>query len=164
VAPKLYKVRPMKSRPLRLKDTLAFVTNNTPVATELYTEPDTIGISNIKIGKGAYNLTSLDKTQDKIYVSKGLTYTYKKPVKINLKYTTQAFKVYTTNHNDANIEHLSAKLIMIDGKEATERELKKLSAAEIESMSVKTGDDITKKYGDKAKNGIVFITTKKGDK
>jgi bla regulator protein BlaR1 len=66
--------------------------------------------------------------------------------------------------NEANIEHLSSKMIMIDGKEATESDLKKLSAADIESMSVKSGEEVTEKYGDKAKNGIVFISTKKGQK
>jgi len=69
--------------------------------------------------------------------------------------TGQGFK------SETNIDHLSSKIILIDGKEATESDMKKLSAADIESMSIKSGDDITKKYGDKAKNGVVFITTKK---
>ncbi|HEY4326008.1 MAG TPA: M56 family metallopeptidase [Mucilaginibacter sp.] len=77
-------------------------------------------------------------------------------------------KVYTISPSDfdadGNIEHLSAKMIMIDGKEATKSDLKKLSAADIESMNVKSGEEVIKKYGDKAKNGVVFITTTKAKK
>ena len=65
------------------------------------------------------------------------------------------------NRQENNIENLSSKLIFIDDKEASERDLKKLSAASIESMSAQSGDDIVKKYGDKAKDGVLFITTKK---
>jgi bla regulator protein BlaR1 len=64
-------------------------------------------------------------------------------------------------NNETNISNLSSKMIMINGKRATERDLKKLSAADIESMSVKSGDEITKQYGEKAKDGVVFIETKK---
>jgi len=64
-------------------------------------------------------------------------------------------------NNETNIDHLSAKLIFIDGKEATAKEFKKLSAADIESMTVKSGTAVTKEYGDKAKSGVLMITTKK---
>jgi uncharacterized membrane protein len=85
--------------------------------------------------------------------------------KYNIDYTPKAYTVISSDiDNEANIEHLSEKMIMIDGKEATERDLKKLSAADIESMSVKSGDEMTKKYGSKAKNGVVFIETKKAEK
>ena len=76
-------------------------------------------------------------------------------------YAPKAYTLYSNFNHETNIDHLSQKMIMINGKEATERDLKKLSAADIESMSVKSGDEITKKYGDKAKNGVVFISTKK---
>jgi len=65
------------------------------------------------------------------------------------------------SNREAHIENLSTKLIFIDGKEATERDLKKLSAADIKSMSTKSGEEVTKQYGDKAKEGVLFITTKK---
>lgn len=64
-------------------------------------------------------------------------------------------------NNETNISHLSSKLIMINGKEASEHDLKKLSAADIESMSVKSGEEVIKEYGDKAKDGVLFIETKK---
>ena len=63
--------------------------------------------------------------------------------------------------SETSINHLSGKLIMIDGKEATEKDLKRLSAADIEGVAVKTGGETVKKYGDKAKNGVVFIVTRK---
>jgi bla regulator protein BlaR1 len=53
------------------------------------------------------------------------------------------------------------KLRIVDGKEATEKDLKKISAGDIEKITVKEGKEMTDKYGDKAKNGVIFITTKK---
>ncbi|MDB5146046.1 MAG: BlaR1 peptidase [Mucilaginibacter sp.] len=77
-------------------------------------------------------------------------------------YTPKATMLGKLNFDsETNISHLSNKMIMIDGKEASEHDLKKLSAANIESMSVKSGEEVTKQYGEKARNGIVFIVTKK---
>lgn len=49
----------------------------------------------------------------------------------------------------------------IDGKEATKEEFKALSKDEIEKVEVSKGKGATEKYGKKAKNGVVEITTKK---
>ncbi|MEB0263122.1 MULTISPECIES: hypothetical protein [unclassified Mucilaginibacter] len=57
---------------------------------------------------------------------------------------------------------MSDKLIVIDGKVASEKGLKKLSAFEIDRMSTSNSADTVKKYGDKAKYGVVYIYTKKG--
>ncbi len=77
-------------------------------------------------------------------------------------YSPKPMTATSWSYNDeTSIDHLSSKIIIIDGKKATESDMKKLSAADIESMSVKSGDEITKKYGAKAKNGVVFIVTKK---
>ena len=54
-------------------------------------------------------------------------------------------------------------LYYIDGKEATEKEVKKLSPEAIESMNVYKGEKAMEKYGDKAKDGVIEITTKKND-
>jgi hypothetical protein len=154
-SPKLYKIRPKKSMSLSLKaDTLKLTTRNVQLAA-----PDTIKVLNMTLDKGPYKIASKEKFQDRISLSNGMT--YKQATKINPKYTTKNFRIYSDIENETNIEHLSAKLIMIDGKEANEHDLKKLSAAAIESMSVKSGEEMTKKYGDKAKNGVLFITTKK---
>lgn len=64
-------------------------------------------------------------------------------------------------YNDKNISRISDKLIIIDGKEATESDLKKLSAFDIDRMSTSSDADTVKKYGSKAKYGVVYIFTKK---
>ncbi len=52
-------------------------------------------------------------------------------------------------------------LFRIDGKEATEGEAKKLAPDQIESINVYKGAKALEKFGDKAKDGVVEITTKK---
>ncbi|MDN3547133.1 M56 family metallopeptidase [Mucilaginibacter aquaedulcis] len=54
-------------------------------------------------------------------------------------------------------------LILVDDKETSEADMKKIDPATIESMNViKTNDDsMVKKYGEKAKDGVILITTKK---
>jgi bla regulator protein BlaR1 len=64
----------------------------------------------------------------------------------------------------STISHLSDKLIIINGKIASEADLKKISAFDIDRMVLKTDEETKELYGDKAKNGIVFIVTKKGVK
>jgi len=52
-------------------------------------------------------------------------------------------------------------LIFIDGKEASKEEMEKLDSNSIESVNVYKGESAIKKYGEKAKNGVIQITTKK---
>ncbi|MGY4537255.1 bla regulator protein BlaR1 [Mucilaginibacter sp. UYNi724] len=61
-----------------------------------------------------------------------------------------------------SMDRISDKLIVIDDKIASEKELKKLSAFDIDRMSTSNSTDTVKKYGDKAKYGVVYIYTKKG--
>jgi bla regulator protein BlaR1 len=57
---------------------------------------------------------------------------------------------------------ISDKLTIIDGEEATEKTKNKLPVSKIEKIQIKDGGkEMTDKYGDKAKNGVVIITTKK---
>ena len=51
--------------------------------------------------------------------------------------------------------------IVINGKESSKEEMEKLGNDKIEKIDVIKGDAATKKYGDKAKNGVIEITTKK---
>jgi len=89
-----------------------------------------------------------------------MTMTYDMPG--SLIYTPRALTINKFRYNhETNISHLSSKLIMINGKEASEHDLKKLSAADIESMSVRSGEEVVKQYGEKAKDGVLFIETKK---
>ncbi|MFD1314095.1 M56 family metallopeptidase [Namhaeicola litoreus] len=52
-------------------------------------------------------------------------------------------------------------LILIDGKEAPESTMKDLDPDRIDKMEVLKGDKAVEKYGDKGKNGVILITTKK---
>ena len=67
-----------------------------------------------------------------------------------------------TAFNVTPVNRISDKLIIIDGKEASEAALKKLSAFDIDRMSTASDAETIKKYGDKAKYGVVYIYTKKG--
>ena len=51
-------------------------------------------------------------------------------------------------------------LILIDGKEATQEEMKNLEPSLIKSMNILKGENATKKYGEKGKNGVIEITLK----
>ncbi|MBQ0788952.1 MAG: hypothetical protein KBT69_15745 [Oceanihabitans sp.] len=55
----------------------------------------------------------------------------------------------------------NSPLIFIDNKEATREELEKLDPNTIESMHVFKGEKLTRIYGEKAKNGVIQVTTKK---
>ncbi|MFD2565158.1 M56 family metallopeptidase [Aquimarina rubra] len=55
-------------------------------------------------------------------------------------------------------------LFFIDGKKASKKEVKKLKSSDIESIDVSKGKAGIKKYGKKAKDGVINITTKKNIK
>ena len=55
----------------------------------------------------------------------------------------------------------SNKLIVIDGKEATEKALKKISVGDIGNIKELRSRAAIDKYGEKGKNGAIIITTKK---
>lgn len=52
-------------------------------------------------------------------------------------------------------------LYYIDGKEASYEDVEKLDPDFIESINVLKGENATKVYGEKGKNGVIIITTKK---
>ena len=157
-SPKALKLHKFKALPKR---------TYTITADSLYTNeaPMVVGVGTDSAA--VYELHG-DKSGAKLYTYKVRPYTNQAwgnaktmPNKTFL-YSPKAITVTGRGFNsETNIDHLSSKIIIVDGKEATESDMKKLSAADIESMSIKSGDDITKKYGSKAKNGVVFITTKK---
>ena len=73
--------------------------------------------------------------------------------------------VGVSNNNGLNISTSKGlkPLILVDDKETSEADLKKIDPNTIENMNViKTEDDsLVKKYGEKAKDGVIIITTKK---
>ena len=52
-------------------------------------------------------------------------------------------------------------LLIIDGKEASNTELEDIDPSAIEKMEVLKGDKAVEKYGEKAKDGVILISTKK---
>jgi bla regulator protein BlaR1 len=52
-------------------------------------------------------------------------------------------------------------LYKVDGKEVKKDVVDTLNPDDIESVNVLKGDAAIKKYGEKAKNGVIEITTKK---
>lgn len=52
-------------------------------------------------------------------------------------------------------------LTIIDGKEMKPKDIKDINPADIESMEVLKPEDAKSKYGEKGKNGVIIITTKK---
>ncbi|AXT56328.1 hypothetical protein J8L88_11955 [Aquimarina sp. MMG015] len=55
-------------------------------------------------------------------------------------------------------------LYIIDGKEASKKEVKKLKTDEIQSIDVSKGKENVMKYGKKGEDGVIHITTKKSAK
>ncbi|MDN5287813.1 MAG: family peptidase [Mucilaginibacter sp.] len=77
--------------------------------------------------------------------------------------TLSSNNISINNDKGVNISFDKNKnpLILVDGKEVPATDIKKLSPNVIETMSVINDDNATKKYGDKAKDGVILITTKK---
>ncbi|HTK19557.1 MAG TPA: M56 family metallopeptidase [Mucilaginibacter sp.] len=72
-------------------------------------------------------------------------------------------KIYITgaksNNDQLTIDGKGQPLFIIDGKEA--KSIKNINASDIQSISVLKDGTAEKKYGEKGKNGVVEITTKK---
>jgi hypothetical protein len=52
-------------------------------------------------------------------------------------------------------------LFIVDGKEVTNAIMSALNPNRIDSIAVHKGDEVTRSYGDKGKNGVIVITLKK---
>ncbi|APY10165.1 hypothetical protein BWZ22_02460 [Seonamhaeicola sp. S2-3] len=78
-----------------------------------------------------------------------------------------AFKVKTiaSDKNKSKLVFMSDEeenpLFIIDGKEVEKDPIKGLNPEDIESINVLKDESAIKKYGDKGKNGVIIITTKK---
>lgn len=62
-----------------------------------------------------------------------------------------------------NVDPSKAPLYIIDGKETDAATLKNFDQKLITTVDVLKGDRVVQEYGDKAKNGVVKISTAKGD-
>jgi len=65
-------------------------------------------------------------------------------------------------NDETTIDGPGDKLIIVDGKQV--KSLKNVSADDIQSISILKNETAEKRYGDKGKNGVIIITTKKGNK
>jgi len=92
----------------------------------------------IKTGEGDGNLTWITEDDNKVILNK-------------------------IDDSDAEIKFNSGKepLFLADGKEITSQEMNDMVPETIDKIEVFKGDSATKRYGDKGKNGVVVITTKK---
>lgn len=65
---------------------------------------------------------------------------------------------------DRNANGLATSLMIVDGKEVTQEDFKKLNPVDIESVNVFKGDKALALYGEKGKNGVIAISTKLASK
>jgi TonB-dependent SusC/RagA subfamily outer membrane receptor len=66
-----------------------------------------------------------------------------------------------TTKNNGLKKAPSLPLAILDGKEVSEQEINAVSPDKIQSINVLKGEAAIKKYGEKGKNGVIEITTKK---
>ncbi|UMB60439.1 hypothetical protein MHL31_15325 [Lutibacter sp. A80] len=69
-------------------------------------------------------------------------------------------KTYTTNNESSIINEKEKPLVFVNGKETSYENIEKISPENIKSISVLKDDSAIKKYGEKAKKGVIEITTK----
>ena len=65
----------------------------------------------------------------------------------------------TVSLSDKNDDY--KPLFIVDGQEVTNTIMAALNPNRIESITVHKGDEVTRKYGEKGKNGVIMITLKK---
>ncbi|MCD7932788.1 MAG: TonB-dependent receptor plug domain-containing protein [Tannerellaceae bacterium] len=68
------------------------------------------------------------------------------------KESKKSLKVYGTKEEP---------LILMDGKEISNKEFELINPQQIESISILKDADSAKQYGEKSKHGVVLITTKR---
>ncbi len=90
-----------------------------------------------------------------------------------VKVTTKVFKVDDGNNDgkkgpvNIKVETIDTRgggeppIVIIDGKEVSFEEMNSLDTNKIESITVLKDKTSTEKYGDKAKNGVIVVETKK---
>lgn len=69
--------------------------------------------------------------------------------------------LYLIKNKDEKTTKFDDALYILDGKEISKENIDKLQPNSIEKIEVLKGDNATEKYGEKGKNGVIIITTKK---
>ena len=97
---------------------------------------------------------------DKVYLDTVKVKTFKfKPGNMKLKPMVYAYNV---TGDEATIDGPDGAIFIVDGKEV--KSIKNINSNDIKSISILKNETAEKRYGKKAKNGVVVITTKKGSK
>jgi hypothetical protein len=119
-------------------------------------------VTNSKVNLSYSNKINLDTTLRNNIKDNIIRVTSASNASVNGK-TLSSNNISINNDKGVNISFDKNKnpLIMVDGKEVAPADIKKLNPNIIESMSVLNDDNATKQYGDKAKDGVIIITTKK---
>ncbi|MBO3097298.1 M56 family metallopeptidase [Gelidibacter pelagius] len=117
-------------------------------------------------------IKSLDVIKDnaatKKYGEKGkngvILITSKKPGNSKLE-DKEIITIVESKYENQNIISISNNgerpLYIIDGEEITKKEMEKMDLSTFGTIEILKDEDATKKYGEKGKNGVVLITTKK---
>jgi TonB-dependent SusC/RagA subfamily outer membrane receptor len=87
----------------------------------------------------------------------------KDPTTISINSTDEkGKKVYTIVRTEKNLTELPKDVLyIIDGKEISQKEMKDLSPTLIQSISIIKGESAIALFGERGKNGVVEIKTKK---
>ena len=73
--------------------------------------------------------------------------------------TTKKIIVYNTNKDGSKTA--VSPLVIFDGKEISEKELKAIDRNQIDNITVLKGEAAIKLYQEKGKDGVIIITSKK---
>lgn len=142
-------------------------------------DADTIVLSNagsatpISIGSKKANdfVFTRDSVNNKVYTN-SLTFTSKSSDTVVNGKPARVVAITTIGHPTNSVYNIKEsqpkvvfkdQLILIDGKEATPKQLKKLPVENIVSITVLKNSTAIEKYGDKGKNGVINLTTKKSN-
>ncbi len=128
------------------------------------TKNDTDGNYRIASGDAIHTIViEYSKTKNKFSIN---TLNFIENEKRNTNNRNVVETIIDKNTAVASIENIKRllkdkPLYILDGKEIKEDEFKALNPDNIETVNVLKGKKATEKYGDKGKNGVIEITTKK---
>jgi len=115
-------------------------------------DPDKISVVEVLKDNNDAHKSVIDKYGEK--AKNGvIKITLKKPSDNNENVTTST-TIYNGLFNGADFP-----VVFIDGKESSMEEFKKLDVKIVKSVMVSKDEDAVKRYGDKAKNGIILVET-----
>lgn len=89
---------------------------------------------------------------------------FDKEMVITMKRVVISIEAIGNKPSDSEIFRTSGPVLtFVDGKETSEEDFKKIKPDQIESISVLRKKEFTDKYGEKGKNGVILIKTRKDE-